>query len=60
MYGWTKEGVGHTVGLPSHKHFVGFFNVPVQAPTRSNLFTVFPRNRSISVAHEHTEKLFSS
>ena len=29
----TEEG-WRTVGLPRHKHFVGFFNVPVQAPTR--------------------------
>ena len=26
---WTEE-VGPTVGLPRHKHFVGFFNLPVQ------------------------------
>ena len=30
------EEIGPTVGLPtpSYRHFVGFFNVPVQAPTR--------------------------
>ena len=25
----TEEEVGPTVGLPRHRHFVGFFNVPV-------------------------------
>ena len=31
-----------------HRHFVGFFNVPVQAPTRDHPFyTVIPRNRPI-------------
>ena len=29
-----EEEVEPTVGLPRHRHFVGFFNVPVQAPTR--------------------------
>ena len=28
----TEEEVGPTVGLPRHGQFVGFFNVPVQAP----------------------------
>ena len=37
-------------GSQRHRHFVGFFNVPVQAPTRANLFTVILRNRPISVA----------
>ena len=35
------EEVGPAVGLPRHKHFVWFFNVPVKAPT--TLFTVIPR-----------------
>ena len=34
----TEEEVGPTVGLPRHRHFVGFFNVPVQAPTRDQPF----------------------
>ena len=39
----TEEEVGPTVGLPRHRHFVGFFNVPVQAPTRDHPFyTVIP------------------
>ena len=49
MYKRTEE-VGPTVGLPRHRHFVGFFNVTVQAPTRRFPFTVIPRNRPISVA----------
>ena len=32
------EEVGTTVGLPCHRHFVGFFNVPVKAPTRGQHF----------------------
>ena len=38
--GGLKKKVGPTVGLPRHRHFVGFFNVPGQVPTRSALFTV--------------------
>ena len=34
----TEEEVGPTVGLPRHRHFVVFFNVPVQAPTRDHPF----------------------
>ena len=34
----TEEEVGLTVGLPRHGYFVGFFNVPVQAPTRGHPF----------------------
>ena len=26
--------------MPHHRHFVGFFNVPVEAPTWANLFAV--------------------
>ena len=47
-----------------HRNFIGFLNVPVQAPTRATLFTVIPRNHPISVAfydeHRDTEDLFSS
>ena len=32
------EEVEPTVGLPRHRHFVGFFNVPVQTPTRDHPF----------------------
>ena len=32
------EEVGPTVGLPRHRHFVGFFNVPFQTPTRDSPF----------------------
>ena len=35
-------------GSQRHRHFVGLFNVLVQAPTRGQPFyTVIPRNRSI-------------
>ena len=45
----TEEEVGPTVGLPCHRHFVGFFNVPVLAPTRDHPFyTVIPTHRPIS------------
>ena len=40
----TEEEIGPTVGLPSHRQFVGFFNVPIQVPTWAILFTVIPRN----------------
>ena len=30
--------VGPTVGFPRHRHFVGFFKVPVQAPIRCQPF----------------------
>ena len=33
----TKD-VGPTVGLPSLRHFVWFFNVPVQVPTQGHPF----------------------
>ena len=36
--GGTEEEVRPTVGLPCHTHFVGFFNVPVLAPTRDHPF----------------------
>ena len=32
------EEVGPTVGLPRHRHFAGFFNKPVEAPTRGHPF----------------------
>ena len=36
-------------GFQRHRHFVGFLNVPVQAPTRDQplytIYTVIPRNR---------------
>ena len=33
-----EEEVEPTIGLPRHRHFVVFFNVPVQAPTRDQPF----------------------
>ena len=43
-----EEEVDPTVGLPRHRHFVGFFNVPVLAPTRDHPFyTVIPTHRPI-------------
>ena len=39
----TEQGIRPTVGLPRHRHFVGFFNVQVLAPTRDHpFFTVIP------------------
>ena len=61
MCKWTEEEVGPTVGLPRHRHFVGFFNVPVQYWHGT---TLFQRNRPISVVfydtNGDTEDLFSS
>ena len=61
----TKEEVGPTVGLPTQfRHFVGFFNVPVQAPTRDHPFyTVIPTHRPFSRLLRHaldTEDKFST
>ena len=47
--GGLKE-VGPTVGLPRHRHFVGFFKVHVQEPAQATLFTIISINRPISVA----------
>ena len=63
MYRQTEEEDGPTVGLPHHRHLVGFFNVPVQAPTRGQPFKVIPRNRPTFSRLLHawdTEDLFSS
>ena len=38
MWGHIDEEVGPTVWLPRHRHFVGFFNVPFQAPTQGHHF----------------------
>ena len=43
MCRWTEE-VGLTFGLPRHRHFVGFSNVPVQAPTRGQTFYGYFKN----------------
>ena len=40
------EEVGPTVGLPRHRHFVGFFNVPVQPLTRGKPFYGFSEKPS--------------
>ena len=41
--GRLKKNFGPTctVGLPHHRHFVWFFNMPVQAPTRDQPFYVY-------------------
>ena len=46
--GGLKKKLDLRSGSQRHRHFVGFFNVPVQVPT--NFFTVIPRNRLILVA----------
>ena len=43
---WRR--VGPTVGLPRHRHFVGFLNVPVQAPT--SFLRLFKESAPISLA----------
>ena len=56
----TEEEVGPTVGLPCHRHFVGFFNVPVLAPTRDHPFyTVIPTHRPIETLKEGVFYLFA-
>ena len=50
----TEEGIGRTVGLPRHRHFVGFFNVPVLAPTRDQPFyTVIPTPPHLVAFYDH-------
>ena len=61
----TEEEVVPTVGLPRHRHFAGFFNVPVLAPTRDHPFyTVIPDTSPHLVAfYDHagdTEDTFST
>ena len=47
--GGLKKKLDLRSGSQRHSHFVGFFNVPVQAPTRGHPFyTVIPRNRPFS------------
>ena len=42
----TEEEVDLRLVSHRHRHFVWFFNVPVQAPTRGQpIYTVIPRNR---------------
>ena len=46
--GRLKKKLDLRSGSQRHRHFVGFFNVPVQTPTRGHPFyTVIPRNRPI-------------
>ena len=50
----TEEGIGPTVGLPRHRHFVGFFNVPVLAPTRDQPFyKVIPTPPHLVAFYDH-------
>ena len=44
--GGLKKKLGLRSGSQCHRHFVGFFNVPVQAPTQDQPFyTVIPTHR---------------
>ena len=44
--GPKKKQLDLRSGSQRHRHFVGFFNVPVQAPTRGHPFyTVIPTHR---------------
>ena len=46
--GGLKKKFDLQSGSQRHRHFVGFFNVPVQAPTRDHPFyTVIPTHRPI-------------
>ena len=46
--GGLKKKFDLRSGSQRHRHFVGFFNVPVQAPTRDHPFyTVIPTHRPI-------------
>ena len=53
--GGMKRKLGLRSRSQRHRHFVGFFNVPVQAPTRGHPFyMVIPRNRPHLVAFYDT------
>ena len=58
----TEEQVGPTVGLPRHRHFIGFFNMPVQAPTQGHPFygksEKPPHSVAIYDAHGDTDNIF--
>ena len=62
--GGLKKKLDIRSGSQHHRHFEGFFNVPVQAPTRDYPFyAVFPRNRPFSRLLRHagdTEDEFST
>ena len=46
--GGLKKKLNLRSGSQRHRHFVGFFNVPVQTPTRDHPFyTVIPTHRPI-------------
>ena len=46
--GGLKKKLDLRSGSQRHRHFKGFFNVPVQAPTRGHPFyTIIPRNHPI-------------
>ena len=46
----ASQGLNHSATAAPHRHFVGFFNVPVQAPTRGHPFyTVIPTNVALVV-----------
>ena len=63
MCRWIEE-VEPTVGLPRHRHFVGFFNVPVQALTRECPYYGYSEKPPHLVAfydtHGDTEDTFST
>ena len=53
--GGLKKKFDLRSGFQRHRHFIGFFNVPVQAPTRGRPFyTVIPRNHPHLVAFYDT------
>ena len=46
--GGLKKKLDLRSGSQRHRHFVGFFNVPVLAPTRDQpIYTVIPTHRPI-------------
>ena len=52
--GGLKKKFDLRSGSQCHKHFVGFFNVPVQAPTRDRLFYGYSEKPSHLVAFYDT------
>ena len=62
--GGLKKKLDLRSGSQRHRHFVGFFNVPAQAPTRGQPFyTVIPKIAPFSRLLRHagdTEDTFST
>ena len=51
--GWPKKKLNLRFGHQRHKHFVGFFSVPVQAPTRPIYIRLFREYDTLGIRIIH-------